>query len=125
MKRLAFALGILAIALTTTTYSNAKETDQNESQYTAAQVRKMAHEARTAEQYTVIADYYARQQQICRQKAAEEMHLWETRSATLTPLNEKWPSPVDSARNLHDYYEYEAVHYGALFLKYRDLATKK
>jgi len=39
-----------------------------------------------------------------------------------TPLSEKWPRPGDSARNLHDYYQYKAAQSAALLGNYRRLA---
>lgn len=76
----------------------------------------------TAEQYSALANHYFSQEQIYKQKAAEEMRLWRERSEMVTPLSEKWPRPVDSARNLHDYYEYKAKQSAALFAKYSELA---
>ncbi|KAA6456662.1 hypothetical protein DYQ86_24680 [Acidobacteria bacterium AB60] len=77
-------------------------------EYSSAQIRKMVREAHTVQQYTVLADYYAIRHRMFKRKAAEEMHIWAERNAVITPLSEKWPRPVDSARNLHDYYEYKA-----------------
>ena len=43
-------------------------------------------------------------------------------SETVTSLSEKWPSPVDSARNLYDDYVYKVAQSAALFAKYDRLA---
>ena len=82
----------------------------------------MAREAHTVEQYTVLADYYAVRQRTYQRKAAEEMHMWALRSEMSNPLREKYPRPVDSTRNLYEYYEYQIAQSAALFAKYDRLA---
>ncbi len=57
-----------------------------------------------------------------KRKASEEMRLWAERNARINPLSEKWPRPVDSARNLHDYYEYKANEAARLQAKVNKLA---
>jgi len=90
--------------------------------YNGADIRKMTREAHTVDQYTALTQYYAARQRMFEQKAAEEMHLWAQRAEMVTPLSEKWPRPVDSARNLHDYYEYKAAQAAGLAAKYDKLA---
>jgi hypothetical protein len=65
----------------------------------------MVREARTVQQYTVLANYYQARSRMFKQKAAEAMHLRAERNAVISPVYEKWPRPVDSAHNLYDYYE--------------------
>jgi hypothetical protein len=122
MKCLSLAIGILVIAASTASFSQTKSSGNHGSEFSNAQIRKLVSHAHTVEEYTVIADYYARRQQFYKGKAAEEMHLWADRSAVITPLSEKWPRPVDSARNLRDYYEYEASRSAKLLAKYSALA---
>lgn len=85
---------------------------------------RLQRDARTAEQYSKLADHYADRQRTFKRKAAEMMHLWAERSAMITPLSEKWPRPVDSARNLYDYYSYKAAQSAALVAKYSRLADE-
>jgi hypothetical protein len=122
MKVALYAAGILAFSLTSASLCMAKGDGEAQHEYSTGQIHKMVREAHTGEQYTIIADYYYRRQQQYRLKAAEAMHLWADRNATVTPLSEKWPRPVDSARNLHDYYAYESSRSAALFAKYSALA---
>jgi hypothetical protein len=105
LRRTLLSFAVLVVALTAGTVPAAASTRPSDNpDYTPAQVRKMAREAHTVQQYTVLADYYQTRQRMFKRKAAEEMHLWAQRNAVITPLSEKWPRPVDSARNLYDYY---------------------
>lgn len=105
MKRLGIACALL-IALTSAGL-HAAEGGSAMPQYTHSQIKRMAREAHTPEQFSMLADYYATQQRMYAAKAVEMMHLWAQRNETYYRV-EKWPRPVDSARNLHDYYEYKA-----------------
>jgi hypothetical protein len=124
MKRFSLVLSILMIVLTAAQVRASEGADQAQPQYTGAQIKQMVREAHTVEQYTALADYYATRQRMFKRKAVEQMHLWAMRSTSTTPLSEKWPRPVDSARNLHDYYEYEASRSAALQAKYSRLADE-
>lgn len=122
MRRNLLAIGILALGLSAGSLWAAEKNAQDGTGYTSAQIKAMAREAHTVEQYNVVADYYAVRQRMYKRMAAEEMHLWALRAEMITPLSEKWPRPVDSARNLHDYYEYKADQAAALCAKYSRLA---
>ena len=122
MKRILAAIGIAIFALTAGTVRAAQKDSPNEPEYTSSHIKTMAREAQTVEQYTVLADYYAVRLRMYKRKAAGEMHLWAIRSEMTNPLREKWPRPVDSARNLYDYYEYKIVESAGLFAKYDRLA---
>ena len=122
MKRIIAAIGIVIFALTAGTVRAAEKDSPNDFEYTSSQIKTMAREAHTVEQYTVLADYYAVRQRIYKRKAAGEMHLWAIRSEMTNPLREKWPRPVDSARNLYDYYEYKIAESAGLFARYDRLA---
>ena len=113
---------ILIVVLTAGALRATATEPSDKPEYTSAQIRKMVHEARTVQQYTVLADYYATRRRMWQQKAAEEMHLWAERSAVISSVSEKWPRPVDSARNLHDYYEAMANESAALVERYDRLA---
>jgi hypothetical protein len=88
---------------------------------TRAQIRRLMREAHTPEQYGTLADYYAEQDRLYTAKAVEMMHLWRERNEVYFRV-EKWPRPVDSARNLHDYYVYKASEAERLRVKYSQLA---
>lgn len=122
MKCILVTAAIILLAVAAGAARSSESTGPDEPQYTNAQIKKMVREAHTVEQFTVLANYYWSQQRMYKQKAVEQMHLWRERAETVTPLSEKYPRPVDSARNLHDYYEYKAAQSAALFAKYDRLA---
>ena len=122
MKRIFATIGIVILALTAGTVRAAQKDSINEPEYTGSQINRMAREAHTVEQYTTLADYYAVRQRTYKRKAAEEMNLWALRSEMANPLREKWPRPVDSARNLYEYFEYQIAQSAVLFAKYDRLA---
>jgi hypothetical protein len=122
MKRILTVIGVVAMIVTAEAVAAAERNSPAQPAYTSSQIRQMGREAQTAEQYTELADYYALQQRMYRQKAVEQMHLWRERAEMVTPLSEKWPRPVDSARDLHDYYEYKIAQSAALSAKYDQLA---
>jgi len=122
MKRIALPSFLLGLALTTPLLQATEQQSSDDAQYTSAQVRRLAREAHTAEEFGQLADYYAIRQRMYRRKAAEAMDLWAQRNAIITPLSEKWPRPVDSARNRYDYFEYEANHCAELSRKYSQMA---
>lgn len=122
MRRKLVLVGLAALGLAVGTVRFAMAETADKPEYTSAQIKKLAHEAHTVQQYTILADYYAAQQRMYKSKSVEQMHLWRERAEMPTPLNEKWPRPVDSARNLHDYYEYKAAQAAVQFAKYDRLA---
>jgi len=56
-------------------------------------------------------------------KAADEKQEWERRSLNTSGINQKYPRPVDSARNLFEYYSYKASEAEGLAAKYTQLAS--
>lgn len=121
MNRLFTVIAIVMISLTAPVLhaSGAPTSDQQ-----ACTNIPSAREAHTVEQYSELADCYAARQRMFRRKAAEEMRLWAERNAMINPLSEKWPRPVDSARNMHDYYEYMAGEAARLRAKFNKLADE-
>ena len=91
---------------------------------TPAQVRDMARSAQTPDQYGQLADFYQARRRMYVRKASEAMDLWARRNAVITPLSEKWPRPVDSARDLYYYYLYQAAKSAATAQRYSDLANR-
>jgi hypothetical protein len=76
--------------------------------YSNAQLKQMRQEAHNTEQYEALASYFRTRQQDFEQKAQVEKAEWERRSQNVTSTAAKYPRPVDSAKNLYDYYTYEA-----------------
>jgi len=87
-----------------------------------AQLKQMAREAHTPEQYQALANSYERQQKYYLKQAADEKQEWVRRSQITTSLYAKSPSPADTARNLYEYYVEKASEAGALSAKYSQMA---
>jgi len=92
-------------------------------QYTQTQLKQLERGARAPEQYKALASYYGDRQKDYLQKAAEEKKEWERRSQNVTGIMAKYPRPVDSARNLYEYYMTRASEAGTLEAKYSRMAT--
>ena len=91
--------------------------------YTQAQLKQLALNAHAPEQYTALSSYYGAQKADYLQQAAEEKKEWERRNQNVMSIAAKYPRPVDSARNLYEYYMYKANEAGTLEAKYSRLAT--
>jgi hypothetical protein len=76
--------------------------------YSNAQLKQMRQEAHSSDQYQALASYYRSRQQDFEQKAEAEKAEWVRRSQNITGPQQKYPRPVDSAKNLYEYYAYEA-----------------
>ncbi len=122
MRQTLLATSLLCLALAAPLVGAPEQGSSDEAQYTPRQIRKLTHEAHTAEQFGQLADYYAVRQRMYKRKAAEAMDLWAQRNAIITPLSEKWPRPVDSAKARYDYFEYEVAHCAELSRKYSQMA---
>ena len=111
------------LSLAVTGIANAQSTASADSgaKYTQAQVKQLELTANTSSQYRVLAAYYGEQNKSYLQKAAEEKKEWERRSQNVMGVAAKYPRPVDSARNLYEYYMYKASTTGALEAKYDKL----
>jgi hypothetical protein len=70
-----------------------------------------------------LANYYGDRQKDYLQKAADEKIEWARRSQNVTGILAKYPRPVDSARNLYEYYMTRASEAGTLEAKYSRMAT--
>jgi hypothetical protein len=124
MKRSFLAAGILSFALASAgSAQGAVPPAGDGDHYTQSQLKQMARDARTQEQYTALANSYDKQQRDYLQQAAEEKVEWERRSQNIVSINAKYPRPVDSARYLYEYYVYKASEAGALSAKYGQLAA--
>ena len=126
MKRNLLAFGILSCVLAGLGTSVAVASPaQNDTHYTQAQLKRLAREAHTPEQYATLAGYYDLQQKHFSQLAADEKAEWIRRSQFTESIEAKYPRPVDTARNLYEYYTLKTNEAAALSAKYSQLAAPK
>jgi hypothetical protein len=124
MKTSLLAASILSLAVVTTATSTAFAVPADKSsQPSSSQLKQMARDAHTPEQYNALAQSYDQLQKSYLAKAAEEKQEWDRRSQNAVSISAKYPRPVDSARNLYEYYAYKASEAGALAAKYSQLAA--
>ncbi len=74
--------------------------------YTRTQIRHMTVDAHTVQDYKTLEAYFYFRRQVFSSKAREAKAEWVRRSRIL-PISTPWlkyPSPVDAARNLYEYY---------------------
>jgi hypothetical protein len=90
--------------------------------YTRAELKQLKQEAHTPEQYRALAVYYSQRKQSLQEQADSEKKEWERRSQNIVGSAAKYPRPVDSARNLYEYYSYEAGQAATLQAQYEHLA---
>jgi len=91
---------------------------------TKAQVKELALNAHAPEQYAALAGYYGGQKADYLQQAAEEKKEWERRAQNVIGIAARYPRPVDSARNLYEYYMYKASKAETLQAKFSQLAVQ-
>ncbi len=91
--------------------------------YTRAEIQQMVRDARSAEQYRELAEYYRFRQQSYEIRAREEKHEW-VRRTFYDSTSEKYPTPEDASRYRYEYFSYEAARMGALAARYTVLATE-
>jgi hypothetical protein len=124
MNRNLFATCILALAFAgAASAQGAASSAETGAHYTQAQLKELALNAHAPAQYAVLANYYGERQADYLRQAAEEKKEWERRSQNITGVLAKYPRPVDSARNLYEYYMYKASEAGTLQAKYQQLAA--
>ena len=97
-----------------------QETDAH---YTHAQLKQLVVNAHAPEQYKALASYFGKQHNNYLQMATEEKKEWDRLVGNITSVAAKYPRPVDSARNLYEYYMYKAAEAGSLEAKYSRLAA--
>ena len=89
-----------------------------------SELKKLQREATSPAQFKLLADYYRQRQREFNAKAADEKIEWERRSRDVSGPMAKPPRPVDSARNLYEYYQYEADQAAKLAVQYEEKAGK-
>lgn len=92
-------------------------------QYSKAEIHRMMREARTADQYRALADYFRSQQQHLELQAQAEKEEWQRRSQNVSGPAAKYPRPVDSSRSRYEYFTYEAQGMQRQAAHYDDLAA--
>ena len=124
MKRNLFAACILSSVLVG--IGNAQQavlSPETDAHYTKAQVEQLVRHAHTPDQYRVLASYYGVQKNSYLKQAEEEKQEWSRRSQNIVSIAAKYPRPVDSARNLYEYYMSKASESGELADKYEHLSS--
>jgi|ERR1039457_3117577 hypothetical protein len=92
-------------------------------QLTQAEVKQLAQVAHAPDQYKALASFYGQEHDKYQKMATEEKKEWDRRSQNVMGVAAKYPRPVDSARNLYEYYMYKASENGTLEAKYSRLAA--
>jgi len=124
MKRNLFTAWVLSLAIPgVASAQKAASPAETGDHYTQGQLKQMARSAHAPEEYRSLASYYAERQKIYLQKAADEKVEWERRSQNVAGVLAKYPRPVDSAKNLYEYYMAEAGDAAKLEAKYSSLAA--
>jgi hypothetical protein len=115
---------VLSLAFAGAGYAQgAASSSETGASYTQAQLKQLARTAHEPEQYKALAGYYGERQGKYLRLAAEEKKEWERRSQSVMGVQAKYPRPVDSARNLYEYYMYKASEAGTLEAKYSRMAS--
>jgi len=117
------ASGILSLVVASaggvTALASAPAMDMHEMQ---SEIKHLQHAAHSPEQFFTLAGLYKQEQDDYVRKAAEEKQEWQRRSQFTGSIEEKYPRPVDEARNLYEYYTYKAKQAGELSAKYTQMA---
>lgn len=98
-------------------------TNEAEAHLSDSQLKKMAREARTADQFTALAHYYDQRQNEYSKKAAEEKAEWDRRSHFTESVEVKYPRPADSSRYRYEYFLSKASEAATLSAKYSQAAA--
>ena len=85
----------------------AQSNSENQPRYSHSELKQLIRDAHTREQYQTLAAYFRSQEKIFNDKAVIEKAEWDRRKVTVTGPEIKSGS-VKSARNLYQYYAYEA-----------------
>lgn len=116
MKTQAIRLLIVAIACATFT-SLAALTQPTTPHYSHHELKQLIRDAHTPEQYQALAAYFRGEEKLFNDRAVAEKVEWDRRTATLIGPEIKSRS-VESARNLYEYYAYEAAQMDTLAAGY-------
>ena len=75
--------------------------------------------AHTPEDFRALANYYAQLEARYLARATGERREWERRSQSTAALDQKYPRPVDAARNRYEYFMTMAAEMRGIKEKYR------
>jgi hypothetical protein len=103
-------------------HSYAQSTVSPTTHLSRRELKRLEQGAKTSAQFTVLAGYYRQREREFSAKAADQKIEWERRSQNVTGPSAKPPRPVDSARNLYEYYQYEADQAAKLAAQYEKSA---
>ena len=123
MKHNLFATCILALAFAgIASAQGTASSAETGAHYTKTQVKELKRTAQAPAQYAVLASYHGAQKADYLRLAAGAKKEWMQRSQNVTGGFLKYPRPVDSSRNLYEYYLYKASKEETLEAKYRQMA---
>jgi hypothetical protein len=122
LSNFASTLAICALAVPLFAASGNPAVSREEVHYTKAELAHLVQEARTPEQYRALAVYFEHRKASYQDQAAQMKREWERRSQNVVGPAAKYPRPVDSAKNLYEYYDYDADQAGVLEAKYEHLS---
>jgi hypothetical protein len=125
MKRTLIAGCVLTLALASAGSAQAAASSaDNGPHYSQAQLKQLARDAHTQEQFNALSLYYGQQQSYFNGQAAAEKQEWARRSQITVSLYAKYPRPADEAKYLYEYYVAKAADAAALSAKYSQLAAQ-
>jgi hypothetical protein len=119
--RVGFSLAVVAIAYSG--FGTQSIVAATRGSISREQLKKQIAEAHTPEQYGRLATYFRNKEKAFDVKAAEEKTEWERRKQATILLSTKYPSSIDSAHNLYDYYSNRASEMGRLASDYERRMT--
>ncbi len=122
MTTFRFMTALVVITASTLTFGQVAASPAGVQTYQSSPADGKPH-AQSPEEYKARATRLRQQEEVLRRKAAAEKRDWEQRSRITTSLYAKYPRPADSARNLYEYYTYEANKKGALAAEYEEIAA--
>lgn len=124
MTRKLFAACILSLVFTSAgNAQGSASSPEAGANYSKAQLKEFARTAHQPEQYEALANYYGERKRHYLQEAAEEKKEWDRLGLNVASAFAKYPRPVDSARNLYEYYMYEASKAGTREAQYSQMAS--
>lgn len=113
----------IALGFVSVSWAQSKTTSEDSTgHYNRTELRQAVLSAHSPEQFKTLANYYRTRHDNYMKQAAEEKKEWERRNQNVTGVLAKYPRPVDSARNLYEYYMTKAEEAGELEAKYSNLA---
>jgi hypothetical protein len=115
---------VLACGLTLSAFAgnSSPAVSREPAHYSKAELAQLRKEAHTPEQYRALAAYFEHRKVSFQDQAAQMKDEWNRRSQNVVGSAAKYPRPVDSARNLYEYYTSEADEAGVLQAQYEHLA---